>query len=98
MRKSMVAGGALAACAALGLAGAAQAAPTQSFGMTCAQAQAKRFVSLCADHAIDASLIHETARLLSERRASAEGVAGLSGFLEKRPPDWRELRKRAHVP
>lgn len=63
-----------------------------------AQAQAKRLVSLCADHAIDASLIHETARLLSERRASAEGVAGLSGFLEKRPPDWRELRKRAHVP
>lgn len=63
-----------------------------------AQSEAKRLVSLCVDHAIDASLIHETARLLSERRASAEGVAGLSGFLEKRPPDWRELGKRAHVP
>jgi methylglutaconyl-CoA hydratase len=63
-----------------------------------AQAQAKRLVALCADHAIDASLVHETARLLAERRASAEGVAGLSGFLEKRPPDWREVRKRADVP
>ncbi len=63
-----------------------------------AQSEAKRLVSLCADHAIDESLIHETARLLSIRRASPEGVAGLSGFLEKRQPDWRELRKRAHVP
>lgn len=63
-----------------------------------AQAQAKRLVSLCADHAIDASLIHETARLLAERRASAEGVAGLTGFLDKRAPDWRDLGKRAHVP
>jgi len=31
----------------------------------------------------------ETARLIAERRASAEGQEGLSAFLEKRPPAWR---------
>ncbi|MGJ0507339.1 MAG: enoyl-CoA hydratase-related protein [Methylocystis sp.] len=63
-----------------------------------AQAQAKRLVAACADRPIDASLVRETSRLLAERRASAEGVAGLDGFLNKRPPDWRALGKRAHVP
>lgn len=62
-----------------------------------AQAQAKRLVAMCADHPIDASLIHETARLLAERRASAEGVEGLNGFLQKRPPEWRALGRRPHV-
>lgn len=57
-----------------------------------AQAQAKRLVALCEERKIDAALIKETARLLAERRASAEGAAGLNGFLEKRPPDWRSLR------
>lgn len=57
-----------------------------------AQTQAKRLVAMCDDRAIDDSLIKETARLLAQRRASAEGVAGLSGFLEKRAPDWRSLR------
>jgi methylglutaconyl-CoA hydratase len=31
----------------------------------------------------------ETARLIAERRASAEGQEGLRAFLEKRAPDWR---------
>lgn len=57
-----------------------------------AQAQAKRLVALCQEGGCDPALIAETARLLAERRASAEGVAGLRGFLEKRRPDWRALR------
>ena len=32
----------------------------------------------------------ETARLIAEARASAEGQEGLSAFLEKRAPSWRE--------
>lgn len=31
----------------------------------------------------------ETARLIAERRTSAEGQEGLRAFLEKRPPSWR---------
>ncbi len=63
-----------------------------------AQAESKRLVSLCENRSIDAALIQETAQLLAARRASAEGMAGLNGFLTKHPPDWRELRKRVHVP
>ena len=33
--------------------------------------------------------VAETARLLAERRTSAEGQEGLRAFLEKRPPGWR---------
>lgn len=54
-----------------------------------AQAQAKRLVSLCVERAPGAPLTRETARLLAERRASAEGLEGLGGFLEKRAPNWR---------
>lgn len=57
-----------------------------------AQAQAKRLVALCEEARIDEKLVRETAWLLAQRRASAEAAAGLSGFLEKRPPDWRSLR------
>ncbi len=57
-----------------------------------AQAQAKRFVAMCREEPINEALVREAARLLAERRASTEGAAGLSGFLEKRRPDWRSLR------
>ncbi len=38
--------------------------------------------------AIDETLRDETARRISERRASAEGREGVTAFLEKRHPDW----------
>ncbi len=57
-----------------------------------AQAAAKCLVALCEGRPIDEGLVRDTARLLAERRASAEGAAGMSGFLEKRRPDWRALR------
>jgi methylglutaconyl-CoA hydratase len=57
-----------------------------------AQAESKRLVALCGDHPIDPTLTRETAHLLAVRRASPEGVEGLNGFLEKRPPNWRGAR------
>lgn len=57
-----------------------------------AQAAVKRLILMCQDRKPDASLSRETARLLAERRASPEGVEGLSGFLEKRAPNWRGRR------
>lgn len=57
-----------------------------------AQAEVKRLIRTCRDPAPDTSLLKETARLLAERRASPEGVEGLSGFLEKRAPSWRAHR------
>jgi methylglutaconyl-CoA hydratase len=56
-----------------------------------AQALAKRLVTICEERPLDHSLIAETARLLAERRASAEGREGLCGFLEKRAPNWRAI-------
>jgi methylglutaconyl-CoA hydratase len=58
-----------------------------------AQAQSKRLVDFCRDRPIDRELTRETARFLAERRASPEGIEGLNGFLEKRPPDWRDTRR-----
>ncbi|WP_457797812.1 enoyl-CoA hydratase-related protein [Methylocystis sp. S23] len=57
-----------------------------------AQAEVKRLVRICEERAPDMSLLKETARLLAQRRASAEGVEGLNGFLERRRPDWRARR------
>ena len=59
-----------------------------------AQADAKRVVRACAERGRDPALAHEMAELLAARRTSPEGAAGLNGFLEKRPPDWRSLWKR----
>jgi methylglutaconyl-CoA hydratase len=39
-------------------------------------------------HVIDDELVHETARRIAKRRASAEGKEGLAAFLEKRKPEW----------
>ena len=52
-----------------------------------AQADAKDLVFLCGDGLADAE---ETSRRIARRRASAEGLEGLSAFLEKRPPAWRQ--------
>ena len=53
-----------------------------------AQAAAKALVATVSGRTIDAALIGETARLISERRASVEGREGLTAFLERRAPNW----------
>ncbi|MCU4161343.1 enoyl-CoA hydratase/isomerase family protein [Acidiphilium sp. AL] len=53
-----------------------------------AQAAAKALVATVSARPVEAALIAETARLISERRASAEGREGLSAFLERRAPNW----------
>jgi methylglutaconyl-CoA hydratase len=52
--------------------------------------QASRVAKALARRAAPAD---ETARLIAERRTSAEGQEGLRAFLEKRPPSW--LRRGA---
>jgi len=49
---------------------------------------AKALVGHVAHKSIDEALMHETAQLLADRRASPEGVEGVSAFLEKRAPAW----------
>jgi methylglutaconyl-CoA hydratase len=63
-----------------------------------AQAEAKSFLSYCEGHAIDDALALESARRLAARRASREGLEGLSAFLEKRLSHWQsgDVAKTAH--
>ena len=49
---------------------------------------AKTLVDQVAHKSIDEALMHETAQLLADKRASLEGVEGVSAFLEKRAPKW----------
>jgi len=49
---------------------------------------AKELIDLVAYQKIDNGLVHDTARLIAERRASDEGKEGISAFLEKRKPSW----------
>lgn len=51
---------------------------------------AKRLVLDLADEPITAELRTETARRIAERRISAEGQEGLTAFLDKRQPAWRQ--------
>lgn len=56
-----------------------------------AQSAAKDLVfSVVGRSPSDDSLIEETANRIAELRASKEGREGISAFLEKRRPDWRE--------
>ena len=48
----------------------------------------KQLVRDIGGQPIDSALLHETARRIAERRASAEGKEGLAAFLEKRTPSW----------
>ncbi|MDP7345365.1 MAG: enoyl-CoA hydratase/isomerase family protein, partial [Alphaproteobacteria bacterium] len=36
----------------------------------------------------DDAMIEDTALRIATRRASAEGIEGLSAFLDKRKPEW----------
>ena len=55
-----------------------------------AQADAKDLVFLAEGRPVDAALGRETGRRIAARRASAEGQEGLSAFLGKRAPAWRQ--------
>ena len=55
-----------------------------------AQADAKALVADVAHRVIDDELVAMTARRIADRRASAEAREGLTAFLEKRAPSWRE--------
>ncbi len=55
-----------------------------------AQAAAKALVFLCEHRAVDTELGHETARRIAASRCSREGQEGMSAFLGKRRPAWRE--------
>lgn len=55
-----------------------------------AQTVAKEMVSSLSDPPPGFDVVAETARLIAERRASAEGREGLQAFLDKRSPAWLE--------
>lgn len=55
-----------------------------------AQADAKALVADVAHRVIDDALVAMTARRIADRRASAEAREGLTAFLEKRAPSWRQ--------
>lgn len=57
-----------------------------------AQSEAKAVAFSCEARRIDDELARETARKIATRRASVEGREGLSAFLEKRIPAWRQDR------
>lgn len=55
-----------------------------------AMAAAKELVQFVASKPLGRDVIDGTADRIATRRASAEGKEGLSAFLEKRTPYWRE--------
>lgn len=52
--------------------------------------ECKRLVQDVAGRPIDAALIEDTAARIARIRASDEGREGVSSFLEKRTPSWRD--------
>ncbi|HLJ64573.1 MAG TPA: enoyl-CoA hydratase/isomerase family protein [Stellaceae bacterium] len=57
-------------------------------GGAAAEARSKRLIAALRDRPIDAALIHHTAELIAEARASDEAREGLAAFFEKRKPRW----------
>lgn len=55
-----------------------------------AMAAAKELVRFVADRPLGREVIDGTVERIAARRASAEGREGLTAFLEKRRPAWRE--------
>lgn len=54
----------------------------------CARRASKKSVAEFQGRAFDAELMSEIAALIAGLRSGAEGVEGLSAFLEKRKPSW----------
>ncbi len=57
-----------------------------------AQCRARGLVSRVSQGAIDQTMLDHTAELIAELRSAEEGREGLSAFLEKREPWWREAQ------
>ena len=55
-----------------------------------AQRAAKELVFTVSGRPIDEDQIEDTSRRIAELRASEEGREGISAFLDKRKPAWRE--------
>jgi methylglutaconyl-CoA hydratase len=53
-----------------------------------AMADSKDLIYTVANRPIDNTVIHETAARIAARRATEEGVEGITAFLEKRKPSW----------
>jgi methylglutaconyl-CoA hydratase len=49
---------------------------------------AKDLVAAVRARPVDDAMIEDTALRIATRRASAEGIEGLSAFLDKRKPEW----------
>jgi len=58
-------------------------------GATGAQGKTKQLVRAIAGRPIDETVMAETAGVIAEARASAEGREGLAAFFDKREPSWR---------
>lgn len=52
----------------------------------------KALINQVSGKPIDAQLIDDTARLIADKRASAEGKEGVRAFLEKRAASWPDLK------
>ncbi|MEZ5529641.1 MAG: enoyl-CoA hydratase/isomerase family protein [Porticoccaceae bacterium] len=55
-----------------------------------AMAEAKQLIASIAGKTIDDQLVWHTSETIARMRVSQEGQEGLSAFLEKRPPSWRQ--------
>ena len=49
---------------------------------------AKKLTEYVADKSINKDLSYDTAKLIAEKRVSAEGQKGLRAFLNKEKPNW----------
>ena len=56
--------------------------------------EAKDLIAAVAFRPPDAALRQDTAERIARIRASDEGREGLTAFLEKRPPNWRDTNSR----
>ena len=57
-----------------------------------AQAAIKRLIPFVGSTPDDEAALEFTSRMISERRASAEGQEGMAAFLERRRPNWHPRR------
>ncbi|MDZ7810927.1 MAG: enoyl-CoA hydratase-related protein [Arhodomonas sp.] len=55
-----------------------------------AMREAKRLALDMSRGPLDEHMVEDTAERIADQRASDEGKAGVSAFLEKRPPRWKD--------